>query len=702
MPVVEISKIQVRRGQENQTGVPVLDSGELGWASDTENLYIGLRRVDGGSRDANVRILTENDLRNLFRSARESNVNLDNTLYTFERTTGITSSTWVPGQNPFEYYRTLQQKLDDFANVKDFGAQGNGSVVDTSAITIAVKRLYDEPGQFNNTTVDWRTTALRAINTTTEVRKTLYFPAGVYIIHQTIPLPRGVRIVGDGMNNTIIRSTGTGFHFFETIDGASVSFDTDPISMGSVLPKPQYITIENLTLDNPSTNTNGVSILSLDNTAYTAIKGVRFSGGLLTKASIEISSSTCVAINIRGNNHTAVEHIKIEDCVFTGMYAGITSRYDIDDVYINNCSFEFLKYGVSFNDPTNLGVNGPTSVKIENSRFSTIHSQGIYAGISSGTNLSAHIISASNRFENVANFLDASGDQATTGTSIIYFGTWGNLSQNDYFAREKARLESSSSSTYFPLVDGRGVLDYAIPITKTVNRYSTSTNLSGSVFYLPITGEQQFLTAKYLVYVPGNPPELDRQGTLSVNVSSGNDPEILVSDNYHFNFGDGAIYDGPNGTGFVFPYEKRVLERYIRFWIYNPNPRGTGAQFNITVDPYPYTGTTATGTYSVVTLVGPGGQNYEVGDTIRIKGTRGLAGATPLNDLLIYVNSVGVNNSLVSFTYTGSATSLTTSFNTTINATVVSDTQSDTRLGGQAFGYSSNVYVQFEPHILYD
>ena len=62
MAVIEISRIQVRRGQENQTGVPILAGGEFGWAADTEHLYIGLRREDGGARDANVRVLTENDL----------------------------------------------------------------------------------------------------------------------------------------------------------------------------------------------------------------------------------------------------------------------------------------------------------------------------------------------------------------------------------------------------------------------------------------------------------------------------------------------------------------------------------------------------------------------------------------------------------------------------------------------------------------
>ena len=40
MAVIEIAKIQVRRGQENLTGIPQLAPGEFGWAEDTENLSI--------------------------------------------------------------------------------------------------------------------------------------------------------------------------------------------------------------------------------------------------------------------------------------------------------------------------------------------------------------------------------------------------------------------------------------------------------------------------------------------------------------------------------------------------------------------------------------------------------------------------------------------------------------------------------------
>ena len=42
MAVVQISRIQVRRGRANGgTGVPQLASGELAWAVDTQELFIG-------------------------------------------------------------------------------------------------------------------------------------------------------------------------------------------------------------------------------------------------------------------------------------------------------------------------------------------------------------------------------------------------------------------------------------------------------------------------------------------------------------------------------------------------------------------------------------------------------------------------------------------------------------------------------------
>ena len=66
MAVIEIAKIKVRRGQENTTGLPTLDSGEFGWAVDTQRLYIGNGELAEGAPEVGVtRLLTEDDF-NIF------------------------------------------------------------------------------------------------------------------------------------------------------------------------------------------------------------------------------------------------------------------------------------------------------------------------------------------------------------------------------------------------------------------------------------------------------------------------------------------------------------------------------------------------------------------------------------------------------------------------------------------------------------
>ena len=63
MAVVQISRIQVRRGQKNiGSGLPQLASGEFGWAVDSRELYIGNGAVSEGSPEVgNTQVLTEYD-----------------------------------------------------------------------------------------------------------------------------------------------------------------------------------------------------------------------------------------------------------------------------------------------------------------------------------------------------------------------------------------------------------------------------------------------------------------------------------------------------------------------------------------------------------------------------------------------------------------------------------------------------------------
>ena len=109
MAVIEISKIQVRRGQELQTGVPQLDPGELGWAQDTEHLYIGKRIAEGASTDENSRILTDSDLENIFNLIGSTVTQVTPYQYR-ENAVHITASP-----------TTVQVKLDNAVSLTDYG-----------------------------------------------------------------------------------------------------------------------------------------------------------------------------------------------------------------------------------------------------------------------------------------------------------------------------------------------------------------------------------------------------------------------------------------------------------------------------------------------------------------------------------------------------------------------------------------------------
>ena len=57
MSVTQISQIQVRRGPEEELGI--LSGGELGWATDTQRLFIGNGTLEEGAPiEGNTEILT--------------------------------------------------------------------------------------------------------------------------------------------------------------------------------------------------------------------------------------------------------------------------------------------------------------------------------------------------------------------------------------------------------------------------------------------------------------------------------------------------------------------------------------------------------------------------------------------------------------------------------------------------------------------
>ena len=172
MAVVQISRIQHRSGvYEN---LPQLARGEIGLAVDTRQVYIGNGGSDAPTTE-NLEILT----------SRSDVLALADTYTYSDVQIGFSAQTGVSALTPIT--RTLQNKLDDFANVRDFGAVGDGATDDTAAINRALYELFSR-------------------ETEKRIRRALYFPGGDYLVSNEIKIPTYAKLVGEGPDSTIIRS----------------------------------------------------------------------------------------------------------------------------------------------------------------------------------------------------------------------------------------------------------------------------------------------------------------------------------------------------------------------------------------------------------------------------------------------------------------------------------------------------------------
>lgn len=170
MAVVQISKIQLRRGKKLETGLPQLASGEMAWAIDTQELYIGNGAVsEGAPAVGNTKVLTEND--NILDL-------LDQYQYKSEDPSIAT------GLDGDVTRRGLQARLDEGrVNAASFGiVNTNLSIDQTELIQNAIWSLY--------------------LTTTTTNRVGLEFDPGSYLISGTLYIPSNVRLYGAGKDLT--------------------------------------------------------------------------------------------------------------------------------------------------------------------------------------------------------------------------------------------------------------------------------------------------------------------------------------------------------------------------------------------------------------------------------------------------------------------------------------------------------------------
>lgn len=405
MAIVQISRITNRKGlQEN---LPQLAGAELGWSIDERRLYIGNGTLEEGAPViGNTEILTE-----------FSDIFAFQTNYTYKGLAAGYQVQTSPTGTPV--VQSLQSWLDQFATIKDFGAVGDGTTDDTQAINWALNQLF-------------------CIESNPQIRRSLFFPAGVYRITNTIKIPPFATLYGEGIDNTIIRmDNGDDSTLTEYVARTSDSLQQIGVNIGNGgATTPQFVTVTNMSFQNLDLTTDVFLVEDATNCKFT---NVGFTGPLTT-ASLTTDVDDTAGVRFASTPSLICDQIVFDSCRFGGTTYGVATDQQTKGVVVSNSKFDTLYKGVSLGEGSPVN-GGPTGTRIVGNLFDNIYAEGIVFG---AVNLNA---SGHNIFYDVGNHFAGVTNPAT---AIIDIQANDNVSISDLFQRADA-----FSGTY-PRIDLNG------------------------------------------------------------------------------------------------------------------------------------------------------------------------------------------------------------------------------------------------------
>jgi len=513
MAVVQISKIQHRRGREGSSSIPQLASAELGWAIDTQKLYIGNGAVsEGAPAVGNTEILTSKS--NIFNILEQ---------YAYNGTTEAVKQTGEFVNSPVT--RTLQQRLDDIVSIRSFGAKGDGITDDSKSIQRAIDELFINSSD----------------KTDPRSRVALKIDAGKYKITTTIYIPPYANIIGDGKNKTILElhlDPAEGVHtaksIFETVDSRSTPGSYIKFENIQNATRPRNINIEGISLTEASNITPHAPLVRLDNTTDTIISDCLFQGLWKRDTGFDVSQ---IGIDLRGVGALTTENVFIANCTFRDLSIAVNSIHDTRTVTLADNIFDFLHVGIDLGRSSSGSGGqslGPQNYIIKNNKFDRINDFGIAVHKPVATMSPVGHLSTGNIFLDVGNNMNG---QDNPQTSVIKFEETLCDSVADTFERDAIINQTANiEAPYKPTVDG-------FHYTKSrINEYSMAESDAFKTFTkIPFTDKKIAYMDYKLVKTSGS--ATTRAGRLTITVQD--TTNINVTDSYsHTGASDGNVEFG--------------------------------------------------------------------------------------------------------------------------------------------------------------
>ena len=531
MAVVQISRIQLRRGRANETPIPQLASGELAWAIDTQELWIGSGSVgEGAPAVDNIKVLTDAD--NL----------LDYGTYTY---TNDTAPIQTGADANFPVVRTLQSKLDDHVSSADYDI-----VSGSSNQAVKIQRAID------NLFLDNATNGVKS-------RVTLMFSPGEYTFNTTIYLPSYVSIQGSGKEKTKFTYTGTGTAF-DFVNDTSTKTLRSTLGSTTYNNQPKFCRLADFTLTALSSSAIGIKMNAVRDSI---IEDVKIVGDYPTAtnanaiAMYAVSSVvTCQRNKFVNVSASAVKH-------------GVYAEQDIFNNHFSACEFISSQYGVNFGnfvmatlpeDRPSAYQYGPRKNLIENCYFDTIDNEGVI--ITNGTGNKTR----GNTFVNVGN--EGAGNDNSV-YSQIKFVPVGNTSVQDNFDRAVDIYYDISGSLIDKSLSYNLTADYVPEITGKAN-WSDLESRTLSLIYTPTPSYTNLFRIPFtsscgieVTYILENSTNTQmRRGKLTVAVDSGTSALQIVDD---------YDYTGNSAEDTRIDFDAAIVNGCVVFKYHNDNTLDT-------------------------------------------------------------------------------------------------------------------------------